>query len=403
MSGFDYVALHGNPAASLRGLPRLVMGTAGVMLSTLFMGMVGRKARYLFMGEGSKSNSFYPAYGINTVLVKPGQPPLLSIPAAYTQSSSSGCFFTYLPREQPGVKDFQEGARFEAAVVYGAELYHQDKNGVPSAVAVPDGDPEHVVKARLICWDGDEFLSKIPTADQLHGLRPEDGEEGVKRGEVVAVRKDGSTQAAIWYYQDTPSEGSRLQTVTTKAPKAKTPNGSAKDPNIPLFYRLDIRVGQIVEAAKHPNADTMYVEKIDIGEEEPRTVCSGVYGRIPHEQFEGARVLVVTNLKPSNLRNVTSYGMVLCASSEDKGLVELVSPPEDAPVGSRVFLEGDQEEVANWPAEAEVNGKNKKSAWARAAPALAVDKEGVMRFEGKVVRTFQGPIRAPTLRGVKVA
>lgn len=37
-------------------------------------------------------------------------------------------------------------------------------------------------------------------------------------------------------------------------------------------HRLDIRVGKIVEVSKHPDADTLYVEKIDLGEAEPRTV-----------------------------------------------------------------------------------------------------------------------------------
>lgn len=29
--------------------------------------------------------------------------------------------------------------------------------------------------------------------------------------------------------------------------------------------RLDIRVGKIIEVAKHPEADALYVEKIDVG------------------------------------------------------------------------------------------------------------------------------------------
>jgi len=30
-------------------------------------------------------------------------------------------------------------------------------------------------------------------------------------------------------------------------------------------HRLDIRVGKIVEVMKHPDADALYVEKIDVG------------------------------------------------------------------------------------------------------------------------------------------
>lgn len=37
-------------------------------------------------------------------------------------------------------------------------------------------------------------------------------------------------------------------------------------------HRLDIRVGKIVEVSKHPDADSLYVEKIDLGEAVPRTI-----------------------------------------------------------------------------------------------------------------------------------
>jgi aminoacyl tRNA synthase complex-interacting multifunctional protein 1 len=36
--------------------------------------------------------------------------------------------------------------------------------------------------------------------------------------------------------------------------------------------RLDFRVGRIVSAKKHPDADSLYVEEIDVGEEKARTV-----------------------------------------------------------------------------------------------------------------------------------
>jgi tRNA-binding EMAP/Myf-like protein len=35
---------------------------------------------------------------------------------------------------------------------------------------------------------------------------------------------------------------------------------------------LDLRVGVIRKAERHPDADTLYVEEVDCGEAEPRTV-----------------------------------------------------------------------------------------------------------------------------------
>jgi aminoacyl tRNA synthase complex-interacting multifunctional protein 1 len=49
---------------------------------------------------------------------------------------------------------------------------------------------------------------------------------------------------------------------------------------------LDLRVGHIVKADKHPDADSLYVEQIDVGEAEPRTVVSGLVNHIPIDQIQ---------------------------------------------------------------------------------------------------------------------
>ena len=74
---------------------------------------------------------------------------------------------------------------------------------------------------------------------------------------------------------------------------------------------IDLRVGRIVEVAKHPDADSLYVEKIDIGEEEPRTVVSGLVNYVPIEEMQGRMLVAVCNLKPASMRGVKSFAMVL--------------------------------------------------------------------------------------------
>ena len=98
---------------------------------------------------------------------------------------------------------------------------------------------------------------------------------------------------------------------------------------------LDIRVGTIVEASSHPDADSLLVEKIDVGEEKPRTVVSGIAKHYTPSELVGRQVLVLCNLKPSALRGVESQGMVLAASSEGK--VELVTPPKST-AGERISV-----------------------------------------------------------------
>ena len=61
-----------------------------------------------------------------------------------------------------------------------------------------------------------------------------------------------------------------------KEKKPAAPPAPALDMDQPLFSRLDLRVGEIVEVENHPDAERLYVEKIDVGEEKPRTIISGI-------------------------------------------------------------------------------------------------------------------------------
>lgn len=66
-----------------------------------------------------------------------------------------------------------------------------------------------------------------------------------------------------------------------------------------------------------------------MGEEEPRTIVSGLVNFISAEELTGRRVLVLCNLKPRTMRGVTSHGMLLCASDADHKEVDPLSPPAE--------------------------------------------------------------------------
>lgn len=99
------------------------------------------------------------------------------------------------------------------------------------------------------------------------------------------------------------------------------------------FSKVELKVGTIIECEKHPKADRLLVEKIDMGEE-IRQVVSGIADTYKPEELIGKQVIVVTNLKPVKLRGVDSNGMILCASSE-KGL-SIISPITEMSNGSVV-------------------------------------------------------------------
>ncbi|MDY6769477.1 MAG: methionine--tRNA ligase, partial [Candidatus Nanohaloarchaea archaeon] len=82
------------------------------------------------------------------------------------------------------------------------------------------------------------------------------------------------------------------------------------------FGEFDLRVGTIVDAADHPNADRLYVLQVDVGGETLQT-CSGLVEHYTAEELQGRQVVVLANLEPAELRGEQSECMVLAADDGD--------------------------------------------------------------------------------------
>ncbi len=111
--------------------------------------------------------------------------------------------------------------------------------------------------------------------------------------------------------------------------------------------KVDLRVAKIVEIKRHPKADRLYIEKIDLGYEE-RQIVSGLVPYYKEEELLGKNIIVVANLKPAKLRGEESKGMLLAADDEKSVDVLFV---DDAEPGRRVILEGDSEGDYGSPSE----------------------------------------------------
>ncbi|KAK6161732.1 hypothetical protein DH2020_005113 [Rehmannia glutinosa] len=170
-----------------------------------------------------------------------------------------------------------------------------------------------------------------------------------------------------------------------KSSEAKPKASAPADAEISIS-RLDIRVGLITKAQKHPDADSLYVEEIDVGELQPRTVVSGLVKYIPLEDMQ---VCVLCNLKPAAMRGIKSQAMVLAASNNDHTKVELVEPPQGAVVGERVtfpgFEEGLPDDVLN----------PKKKVWETLQVDLHTDTELVARYKNLPFTTSAGVCKNP--------
>jgi tRNA-binding EMAP/Myf-like protein len=176
---------------------------------------------------------------------------------------------------------------------------------------------------------------------------------------------------------------------------------------------LDIRIGRITKVEKHPDADSLYVEEVDVGEPEPRTIVSGLVQFVPLEEMQvGARrmrdaparpapnqphprlirptshlirppapqdrpVVVLCNLKSRNMRGVKSHGMLLCASNAAHDRVEPLAPPAGAALGERVwFGEGGKGQVGG--AAGARPGHGGKGWWGRGALPACCAVRGLM-------------------------
>ncbi|KAF6808740.1 multisynthetase complex auxiliary component p43 [Colletotrichum musicola] len=240
---------------------------------------------------------------------------------------------------------------------------------------------------------------------------------GEKVEEAVAEAKD-KVKAAVGAGEAKPK----------KEKKAKEPKPQkAPAPAAPLSPALiDLRVGHILKAIKHPEADSLYVSTIAMGDKPTddtteyegqvcRTVCSGLNGLVPLESMQGRKVVVVCNLKPVKMRGIKSSAMVLAASpklkegevDDHKGPVELVTPPADSKAGDRVFFEG-------WKGEPEGVLNPKKKIWETFQPGftttdgleVAFDAAAVKELGkdgvGKLVTEAGGVCTVPSLKGATV-
>ena len=218
------------------------------------------------------------------------------------------------------------------------------------------------------------------------------------------------------FCESIPTEFRETESKESKAEKTKSadssgssettsggPLSSTTDPKNdyegPPITALDIRVGKITKVWEHPEADKLYCEEIDVGEDEPRMVASGLKPYLKAEDMEGRLVLVLCNLKARKLVGFPSHGMVLCASNADHTDVRLVNPPIDAKIGERITVPDFDFDNGEESAPFAENKIGKKKVFEKIAPHLLTSKYGVPEFLGRPLMTSAGVCTSPILDG----
>ncbi|KAH1044330.1 hypothetical protein GYH30_025886 [Glycine max] len=198
------------------------------------------------------------------------------------------------------------------------------------------------------------------------------------------------------------SSASTDEAVTTEAITSNNASGEAENSIKDAAGLLDIRVGCILRAWKHDEADSLYVEEVDIGEPEPRIICSGLVKYIPLEHLQGKKVIVLSNLKPRNMRGVKSCGMLMAASDAKHENVELLFPPEKAIPGERIWF-GTEDEKDNQPDAATPNQLQKKKIWELVQPHLKTDASCIAMLGEHVMRSSVGSVACQSLQNANIS
>lgn len=126
------------------------------------------------------------------------------------------------------------------------------------------------------------------------------------------------------------------------AAQPQTKEVSMNNPELRARFsrKVELRVARITEVERHPKADKLFIESVDLGTE-TRKIVSGLVGYYTEAELKGRNVIMVTNLKPARLRGVESQGMLLAA--QDGELVEVLFADHARP-GDPVTLEGERPE-----------------------------------------------------------
>jgi methionyl-tRNA synthetase len=143
------------------------------------------------------------------------------------------------------------------------------------------------------------------------------------------IGMEGSIEESGWNGTKAPlKEGNKMEKPVPLFAKVEVPlsGGFAK------YSALDLRIGKVIVVEQHPNADKLYVMKVDIGR--PITIVTGLKDFYSAEELSSKTLVIVSNLEPAKLRGVKSEGMLLAA--EEAGGLALLTPESDLPPGTPV-------------------------------------------------------------------
>lgn len=103
------------------------------------------------------------------------------------------------------------------------------------------------------------------------------------------------------------------------------------------FKKIEMTIGEILSVEVVPDADKLLKLSVDVGEETPRQILSGIreYFEDP-QSLVGKRCPFVTNLAPRTIRGLESNGMIVAVNDKDGNGFSLFEVGEKISAGSKL-------------------------------------------------------------------
>ncbi|MFH0876229.1 MAG: methionine--tRNA ligase [archaeon] len=210
-----------------------------------------------------------------------------------------------------------KGNQLKLKITQGNEKY--TKLGTKSAETLIAGEIAFVDEEKVLCWFDLKQCDETKTSEKTKN---------------ILLYVQGNKNTPHDYLKSALDEMCKLMVkINGGQYMLITECCSSTDP----FSALDLRVAQIVAVKKHPKADKLYIEELNLGTEK-RQIISGLAPYYSAEELVGKKIILVANLEAAKLRGEMSYGMLLAGEDESHNVGVLTA--NNSVLGDRVFVEG---------------------------------------------------------------
>lgn len=102
--------------------------------------------------------------------------------------------------------------------------------------------------------------------------------------------------------------------------------------NIDDLHKVEIKIGTVLEAERIPESEKLLRLVVDLGEEKPRQILSGIAAYAEPETLTGKQLAFVTNLEPRMMMGLESQGMLFAVGNGES--FAFLSPDRSVPPGT---------------------------------------------------------------------